>query len=321
LNGELVGQEVAVTDLLPHPTLADIVLRREALAAGYTDRDIAKMVRSGHWHRVRHGAYVGAKAWNDLGDVEQHALLARAVLKQARAQLVLSHISALPEYAAPMWGLPRDCVHVTRRDRHAGRKESGVCQHQGLLLPGDVELRRGVEVTSAARTAIDITTVATTEQSLVVVNHLLHHAHTTLEAVRARYAGMDQNPFTLHTDLVLRLADPRIESVGESRTFFLCWSQGLPVPQPQFIVNDELGREYARLDFAWPELGVWLEFDGKEKYVKYLRDGESVADAVLREKGREDRIRELTGWRCVRISWADLFHPERTAARIRSMLG
>jgi hypothetical protein len=40
----------------------------------------------------------------------------------------------------------------------------------------------------------------------------------------------------------------------------------------------------------------------------------------MREKRREDRIRELTGWRCIRITWADLFHPERTAARIRAML-
>jgi hypothetical protein len=178
-----------------------------------------------------------------------------------------------------------------------------------------------VEVTSATRTAIDITTVADTERSLAVVNHLLHEEYTTLEEVRGRYSSMERHPFTLHTDLVLRLADPRIESVGESRTFFLCWSQGLPVPEPQVIVPDHGRGEVFRLDFAWPERGVWLEFDGKEKYVKHLREGETVADAVLREKRREDRVRELTGWRCIRITWADLFFPERTAARIRALLG
>jgi hypothetical protein len=309
-----------MTNLLPEPTMTDVVLRREALAAGYTDRDIRKMVRSGLWHRIRHGAYVGAGAWNELSDGEQHALLARAVLRQARTEVVLSHISALPEYDAPMWGLPIDVVHVTRRDQRAGRKESGVQQHQGILLSHDVEVRRGVEVTSAARTAIDITTVADTERSLVVVNHLLHQRHTTLDAVRRRYASMDRHPFTLRTDLVLRLADPRIESVGESRTFFACWNQRLPMPEPQVTVTDPRTGEVLRLDFAWPEHGVWLEFDGKEKYVKYLREGESTADAVLREKGREDRIRELTGWRCIRVTWADLFFPDRLAARIRAML-
>ncbi len=65
---------------------------------------------------------------------------------------------------------------------------------------------------------------------------------------------------------------------------------------------------------------VWLEFDGREKYVKYLKEGESVVDAVLREKARESMIAELTGWRCIRITWADLQHPERTAARIIAFL-
>ena len=44
------------------------------------------------------------------------------------------------------------------------------------------------------------------------------------------------------------------------------------------------------MDFAWPEFGVFLEFDGKEKYTKYLKEGESVVDAVLREKKREELI-------------------------------
>ena len=309
-----------MTELLSSHQLAHVFLRHEAIAAGYTDRDIAKLVRSGDWHRVRHGAYVDGEVWRSLSDAEQHAVLSRAVLRQSRAEVVLSHISALPEYDAPMWGLALDVVHLTRKDQRAGRKESGVQQHRGLLLPGDVVTMAGVEVTSATRLAIDITTVANSESSLVIVNHLLHHKQTTLELVRERYASMEKNPNTLHTDLVLRLADPRIESVGESRTLFMCWCQGLPAPEPQYVVTDDRGREIARLDFAWPEHGVWLEFDGKEKYVKHLREGETIADVVLREKQREDEIRRLTGWRCIRITWQDLFYPERTAARIRAML-
>ena len=29
-----------------------------------------------------------------------------------------------------------------------------------------------------------------------------------------------------------------------------------------------------RVDLAWPEYGVFLEFDGRVKYEKYLREGE-----------------------------------------------
>ena len=44
-----------------------------------------------------------------------------------------------------------------------------------------------------------------------------------------------------------------------------------------------------------------------------------ASDVVVREKQREDMIGRITGWRCIRIVWADLYTPEQTAARIRRM--
>jgi hypothetical protein len=79
------------------------------------------------------------------------------------------------------------------------------------------------------------------------------------------------------------------------------------------------GELVAIVDFAWPELGVFLEFDGKIKYQKLLRAGESPTDVVVREKRREELICRLTGWRCIRIVWADLYRPELTAAAIRAL--
>ena len=64
---------------------------------------------------------------------------------------------------------------------------------------------------------------------------------------------------------------------------------------------------------------MFLEFDGKVKYEQHLREGESVSDCVVREKQRESRICELTGWRCIRIVWADLYRPAATADRIRRL--
>jgi hypothetical protein len=303
------------------PAIQDVILRRELIEAGHTDRDIAKLVKAGELARARHGAYVDGPRWQAEDETGRLRLRSRAVLRQAKAPVVLSHIAAAAEYDAPLWDVPTDIVHVTRRDRKAGRNEAGVRQHQGRLAPEDVVTRAGVDVTSATRTAIDVTTVAGTESALCVVNHLLHERHTDLTAIRRRYESMVHDPHTLHTDLVLRLADPRVESIGESRTAFVMWKQGIPYAEPQFVITDEVGREIARLDFAWPRRGRWLEFDGKQKYVKFLREGESVTDAVLREKEREDLIRELTGWRCLRITWADLANPQRLAARIRRFLG
>lgn len=295
-------------------------LRSDALAIGYHDREIARLVRGRVWHRIRRGAYTSGETWASLDRDGRHALTVRAVLLQARAEVAVSHVSALPEYGAPTWGLSLDTVHLTRPDQHAGRHERGVQQHVGLLLPEDLVTRNGVRVTSPTRTALDVTTVAETEACVVVIDDLVHRGLTTDELLARRYGPMTHWPYTLRTDLVLRLVDGRSESPGETRTRYLCWRQGLPAPQLQYPILGRGGQVVAVVDFAWPEYGVFAEFDGTIKYGSLLKDGERPTDVVVREKRREDLVRELTGWRCIRIIWADLGRPQHTADRIRRML-
>jgi hypothetical protein len=297
-----------------------IFLRREALGAGIDDPHLARAVRAKVVHRVRHGTYVMGEHWASLDDVGRHLIQAKAVLRTANSPLALSHTTALALLGAPLWDLPLDEVHVTRLDARAGRREAGVAQHSGVLLPGDVADTDGVMHTSAARSALDLTMIADVEHSVPVIDHLLH-----VGAVQHRELcrGSDRRtwwPYTLGTELTVRLADGRSESVAESRSRHMFWRGGLPMPVPQYRVVDEYGRTVARVDFAWPEFGVFLEFDGKEKYTAYLKDGESAVDAVLREKRREERICRITGWRCIRITWADLHRPDRAVDHIRSVL-
>lgn len=299
---------------------APLMLRRELLSAGYTDKAIARMLRRGDWVRVRNGAYTEAGAWVALDEAGRHWLRTLAVVAQARTSVVVSHTSGLPFFGAPVWGLDLSLVHITRRDGRTGRKEAGVDQHRGALVDGDVVRRSGVDVMNPTRLALEITMVAGVELSLVVVNDLLHRELTTPAALATRYQGMGLWPWTLNTDIVLRLADPRIESPGESRTYFFCFRQGLPMPEPQYAIRDLSGRVIHRVDFAWPELGVFMEFDGKVKYEKLLRPGERASDVVVREKKREELICRLTGWRCIRLTWSDLERPDRTAAKIRALL-
>ncbi|MBO0845807.1 MAG: type IV toxin-antitoxin system AbiEi family antitoxin domain-containing protein [Nocardioides sp.] len=303
------------------PLDGSVWLRSELIDAGHSDRDLARLVRAGVLRRVRRGAYVDGTTYDAADADSRHRLLARAVAKQAKTRVIISHVSAVPFHEGPTWGMSLDLGHVTRPDGRAGRSEAGVRQHQGVVLEGDVVVRQGLEVMSATRTALDVTTCASAEASLVLVNDFLHRRLTTLHDLQSRYASMKNDPHTLKTDLVLRLADSRSESVGESRTFFMCYRGGVPAPIPQYELRDDHGDLIARLDFAWPKLRVWLEFDGREKYLKHVRDGESVVDAVIREKQRESMIAELTGWTCIRITWADLQRPDATVARILAVLG
>lgn len=297
-----------------------VVLRRELLAEGYTDPQIRALVRSGRLHRVRHGSYVDGPLWDTLSAADRHRVLVRAVLKRAHPSTVATHISAAIERGVPTWGVPLDEVHVTRTDGKPQRREAGVVHHCGELHAGDVEAVNGIPVSRAARCAVEVTTITTVEPALVIVNGLLNAKLISIEEFADEAEACKHWPDTLATTIVLRLCDPRIQSVGESRTQFLCWSQHLPRPEPQVPVLDEHGVVFAYADFGWRGLGVFLEFDGRIKYEHFRRQGESLEEFLMREKRREERICQLTGWVCIRITWEDLAHPERTATRIRAIL-
>ena len=297
-----------------------VVLRRELLAEGYTDNQIQSMVRTGELHRVRHGSYVSGPLWSTLPESDRHRVRVRAVLKRAHPTAVATHISSAVERGAPVWGISLEEVHITRTDGKTGRREAGVVHHRGQLDTDDVEIINGIPISRAPRCAVEVTTMTTVEPALVTVNGMLNAKMLTVEEFAAESEARKNWPDTLATTIVLRLCDPRIQSVGESRTAFLCWDQHLPRPEPQVPVHDERGALIAYVDFAWPDEGVFLEFDGRIKYEIFRREGETLEEFLMREKQREERICQLTGWVCIRITWADLERPRRTASRIRSIL-
>ena len=108
---------------------------------------------------------------------------------------------------------------------------------------------------------------------------------------------------------------------ARSRFFWCCYQHRLPMPVPQYEVRDGPGVVSSR---ASTSLGrrssVFIEFDGRVKYEKLLKPGQRASDVVVAEKQREEAICRVTGWRCLRITWADLADPVRLAARIREFL-
>ena len=57
--------------------IQDVILRRELIEAGHTDRDIAKLVKAGELARARHGAYVDGPRWQAE---DETGLLRRAAI-------------------------------------------------------------------------------------------------------------------------------------------------------------------------------------------------------------------------------------------------
>jgi hypothetical protein len=299
----------------------DIRLRRELIAAGWSDRDIKRAVRSGLIHRLRYGAYVDAALWGLLdSDRDQHRARARAVLRTAHPASVLTHQSALAEHLDSLWRLCLDDVALTRTDGVAGRHEAGIVHHSGTLHLRDITVRCGVPVSSPARTAIEILTTNDSELGFCLLNALLHARRTTLDEVRDVAARTEHWPNTLGVRIALGLANPKLSSIAESRTLHLLYRESIPLPDPQVDVHDALGKLLGCVDFLWPRHGVFIEFDGRIKYQLYRRPGETLADYLMREKRREERICQETGWICIRVGWSDLENSRATAQRIRAIL-
>lgn len=315
-SGQVLDMSARTTVDLSHC----VRLRRELLEEGYSDQQLRASTRSGVLHRVRQGAYVDGELWRSLSPADQHRVMIRAVLRTSHPSTVVTHVSAAVERGAPVWGIPLTEVHTTRTDGKGGRREAGVVHHRGELQEEHVEVINGIRVSTAARCAIEVSTMAGVEQALVTVNGMLHQRMLTQPELEAMAADLKHWPDTLGANLVIRLCDARFESPAETRTDALCRAQHLPRPEPQVAVYDERGELYARVDFAWVDLGVFLEVDGNEKYEIFRREGESLDAYLMREKRREERICQLTGWVCIRIGWADLERPAITARRIRAVL-
>lgn len=304
----------------PHPShLFDsdgLLLRRDAVRMGVDDKALARLVDSRVLVKLRHGLYCSAPVFTRADDRERHRLLCLGVMRQYADHVALSHGSACIVQGGPAYGLALGSAHLTHLSG-GGRQQSRIRHHSGVCLVGDVRRHDDFWITTPARSVADTTCTDGVVAGLVQANHFLHAGLTDPEELVAMFERSRHWPGSLHQHPVLLLADAQIESVGESRSIHCFFTQGLPRPVLQHVVHDPATNTSYRVDFAWPERRVIVEFDGAEKYHRFRRDGETIAQMVAREKSREDRIRELTGWIVIRITWHDLDLPINVGHRIR----
>ena len=294
--------------------------RDEAHQAGYDDNAIRRAIRSRLWTRIRQGAYTFTDLWAEMDAVARHLAAARAVLRRLGDRVALSHTSAALMHGVDVWGADLSRVHVTRLDGGAGRTEAGVVHHEGLCLDDDLMLSPDGLVMKPARATLEAAAIVDAEAAVVLLDSGLHHGLFTPEEMTAGFELMQHWPGALHLQFAVRFADGRAESVGESRSRYLCYAHGLPAPDLQFHVYDDRGRLVGITDMVWHQHRLLGEFDGKVKYGRLLAPGEDPGEVVFREKRREDDLRRVTGYGMVRIIWADFFRARETATRIRGLL-
>lgn len=183
------------------------------------------------------------------------------------------------------------------------RSRTGLVVHRFRPDPDEITRRRGCLVTTAERTAYDLARQDDLTEAVVAVDTLSHTRFdpAVLEKTAARHPG-DRHIRRLPR--VLALADARSESPMESRIRLAIVRYGLPLPVLQHPVGAY------RLDLAYPELKLAIEYDGREH----------LTPKRARHDLRREAFLTATGWTVLRIPAATVFRPLATALLVRDHL-
>lgn len=291
----------------------------QAADAGETEYSLGKRVAQRKLIRLRPGAFVEAADFSASYREVQHRLLIEAAFPKFSQGTVLSHQSAAILHGLPLWGIPTDRVHVTKQRRSGGHLADGLHTHSAPMDDFELSVVDDFAVTALARTVVDVARSSPFEQGVVVADAALHRGLVTKTELADTVALASKRQGVSMAHRVVAFADGRSESVGESRSRVLMHQAGLPTPELQWEVRNNLGVVVARTDFGLPEHRWVGEFDGFVKYGRLLRTGESPSDAVFREKRREDLVRD-ENLRMLRWTWPELDNPQQLIMRFRASL-
>lgn len=180
------------------------------------------------------------------------------------ARGVASHRSA-----AELWelaGRNTKSIEITCL-RWRRTQRDGLVVHESLQLPdSDTTMLDLIPVTSVPRTLFDLaSTVGPTTLDLAIATALRRRLTTRheLEAVLDRLARRGRAGTTqFRTMLALHQSNgAHTESEAEHRIMRLLAKHGLPAPVPQHEIRRPDGSLVARVDFAYPELKIAIEYD------------------------------------------------------------
>jgi very-short-patch-repair endonuclease len=253
----------------------------QLLAAGLTSTAIYKRLRAGRLHRVHQGVLaVGHRGLSPEGR------WMAAVLACGRGS-ALSHWSA-----ASLFGLLKieysnfnfPLTHVTVRGT-GRRRRPGIRIHRSRsLTPREITRRKGIPVTTPARTIADLRRVAPANQ--------------VRRAIR--------NAEALGLPLGDAVEPDRTRSELERLFLALCRRYHLPAPQ----LNIEIGKFV--VDFVWPDQRVIAETDG----YKFHRGRQAFEDDRARDVELSAR-----GFLVLRFTYAQVQDdPAAVAASLRAVL-
>ncbi len=298
--------------LLALPPAGNLWRTEQLLDLGYGSRAIRALLEAGDLVRLRHGCYIRASLWNaQPPEARSRQLIfahAHGTRTTSTGTFLYSHTSAARLRRLYLWDVD-DAVHLLQKVRPSNERHGrDVRCHTRPFAEHEVDVVNGLRTTSLERTLADCAMLLGYRQALILTDHGLRLG-ADAAVLQAMADALDGRRGIRTFRRVLATADPRSESPGESLARELILRFRIKPPEPQLEVSSRAGRH--RLDFAWKEEKIALEFDGKTKYFDYRPTAEVIFEERRREKALMDE-----GWRFVRIEWQHLFREQEFKSRL-----
>jgi hypothetical protein len=235
---------------------------------------------------------------------------AHAAWLWSRRQATVVGVSAAAMFGAK-WIDSRLPAELNQPSQH---RTKGIVLHHDTLLPDEITIVRGMDVTTAARTGFDLGRRYGRTLGVIRVDALLQATALELADIDTL---IDRNRGTrgiVQLREVVRLADAGAESPQETRTRLLLTDAGLRPRHTQIDVFNRFGEHVHRIDMGWPKWKVGVEYDGEQHW----------SSPAIRAKDIDQQAElEALGWRIIRVSSEIIrYRPysvvERTRAALRA---
>jgi very-short-patch-repair endonuclease len=279
--------------------------RKQALELGVTRREIDGRVADGTWPIV-------------LPGVHTVAVVASSPPQAAMAAALWSAPDGLVSFqtAAVLWRFEAITCPGVGSLLPEGRNLRSTkvrVHHTGDVLPADIARRGPIPITSALRTAIDLAAVVDVDTLEVAIESALRRGLFTVGQLRWRadaLMGTGRPGSSALRELLARRNFGATDSSWEVRTEQVLVAAGFPAPTRQYRIKAG-GKEVARVDLAYPEARVALEYDSDQWHSGTSRRHKDAA--------RRNRLRAL-GWTVLEVTPAQLRTPAELLRQVSLVL-
>jgi G:T-mismatch repair DNA endonuclease (very short patch repair protein) len=274
---------------------------RDVLDAGVVS---PSALRSSAWRRLYRGVYADAELPDgpDLRISGACLLMPAAAVFSGRTAAHLHGAGELVDVGTP--------VEVSVPAGARLGPVAGLRVRRTVLPATDVTVVRRRPCTTGTRTALDIARTEPLVEAVAALDVLLARGVVDRAGLRRSLDATPSPRGVRQAGRAVELADPRAESLPESRVRVLLALAGMDAV-PQYTVRGADGDFVARVDLAFPEHRLAVEYDG-------AWHGE--AGQLGRDRRRLNRL-TAAGWRVVFVTAADLRDPDGLVARVAEALG